>query len=260
MMRWSISIILIGFALSVCVYAANEISAIAPGVSTAYSIIRKSNGDAWYPTGQVWESWGTSGRTAADYDIALTDKKGGMFVGDFDTNISSGYYTVVTYYQAGGSPDDDDPAVWSDYGYWDGTSWSKDHSQAVTDLLVLLDTTVSDANDANNFTLTAGSTDPNAYQGMLAYVQDADTGLWDAQLIIKWTAGRVVTTDRNYAFTPAIADRVIIWGLWYFPPGIYESLPFQLPPDYYILYNNLLQISETIKGKSRVLNVEGRER
>lgn len=103
--------------------AASEIRAFSPGITTAYCVVREIDGDVWYVTGQVFEAWGTGARTAADYDIALTDKSGGMFVGNMDTNISSGQYYVVTHYQAGGAPADTDPAVWVEYGDWDGSAW-----------------------------------------------------------------------------------------------------------------------------------------
>jgi len=107
-----------------CAWGANEIAAFAPGVTTAYSVVRQADGDVWYVAGQVFEVWGTSGRTAADYDIALTDKSGGMFVGDFDTNVAAQYCHLVTHYQEGGAPADTDPVIWQEYGYWSGTTWN----------------------------------------------------------------------------------------------------------------------------------------
>lgn len=104
--------------------AANEINAFAPGVTTAYAVVRQGDGDVWEPAGQVFEAWGTGGRTAADYDIALADKSGGMFVGNMDTNIGAGDYHLVTHYQAGGAPADTDPVVWADSGNWTGSAWT----------------------------------------------------------------------------------------------------------------------------------------
>jgi len=51
-------------------------------------IRRKSDFYVWYPTGGVWEVFGTGARTNADYDIALVDKTGDWYVGDFDANIT----------------------------------------------------------------------------------------------------------------------------------------------------------------------------
>jgi len=105
--------------------AASEIRMFAPGITSAYYTMRNVSGQIWYPTGQVWETYGTGGRTANDYDIILTDKSAGMWVGNFDTNISSGSYYAASYYQAGSSPADSDPVVWQEYGYWSGTMWTQ---------------------------------------------------------------------------------------------------------------------------------------
>ena len=103
---------------------ANEIRAIVPGASlTTYHTVREIDGDIWYPTGQVFEAFGTAARTMADYDVAMVDKSGGFFVGTMDTNISAGQYYVVTHLQMGGSPADTDPAVWQEYGDWSGSTW-----------------------------------------------------------------------------------------------------------------------------------------
>ena len=125
--RWTF---FIGYSLFLflcgSIQAASAINAFAPGITTAYSVIRQADGDVWYVTGQVFEAWGTGGRTAADYDIALTEKGGDMFVGNFDVNAAEGVYHVVTHYQVGGSPSDSDPAVWEERGYWDGSVWGSD--------------------------------------------------------------------------------------------------------------------------------------
>lgn len=112
--------------LTICpmAQAASEIRAFVAGASTCFAVVREVDGDVWYVTGQVFEAWGTAARTAADYDIALVDKTGDMFVGTMDTNIGAGQYYIVSFQQEGGSPADSDPAVWQEYGDWDGSSWS----------------------------------------------------------------------------------------------------------------------------------------
>lgn len=102
----------------------NEIHVFQSGATNLFAVIRNGAGLVWYPTGQVFETWGTGARTAGDYDIALTDKSGGMFVGDFDTNIAVGLYIIVGHQQAGGLPDDADPAIYIDQGYWTGSVWT----------------------------------------------------------------------------------------------------------------------------------------
>jgi len=116
-------IIFLTLILTTIAGGANEIRSFDAGAATCFAVIREVDGDVWYVTGEVFEAWGTGARTAADYDISLTDKTGGMFVGDFDGNISTGYYYIVTHQQEGGSPADTDPAVWQEYGYWSGSAW-----------------------------------------------------------------------------------------------------------------------------------------
>jgi len=102
----------------------NEIRAYQSGATNLYSVIRNAAGQVWYPTGEVFEAWGTAARTADDYAIALVDKSGGMFVGDFDVNVPAGDCILVTHQQEGVDPEDTDPAIYKEDGYWDETTWS----------------------------------------------------------------------------------------------------------------------------------------
>jgi len=105
------------------IWAANEIRAFCPGATTCFSVVREIDGDVWHVVDQQFEVWGTDANDADDYDIALVDKSGGMFVGTMDTNISAGQYHIVTHQQAGANPADTDPAIWQEYGDWSGTVW-----------------------------------------------------------------------------------------------------------------------------------------
>uniref|UniRef100_A0A6M3JCI9 Uncharacterized protein n=1 Tax=viral metagenome TaxID=1070528 RepID=A0A6M3JCI9_9ZZZZ len=237
-------------------------------------MVREIDGDVWYVTGEVFEAWGTGARTAADYDIALTDKLGGMFVGTMDTNIGAGQYYIVTHQQAGGSPADTDPAVWQEYGDWSGTIWIPatitagdvwdelvaDHTGETTfggevggldpnltlvladsnelqtdwtdggrldllidaikyktDLLTLLDTTVKDANDANNFTLTAGPDANSVYTWHIIMVEDADDSHYELRYIVDWEYDTDVSVrvQSPFTFTPAAGDVVHVIGTDY---------------------------------------------
>jgi hypothetical protein len=100
---------------------ANEIHIDYTSGNTLYAVVRNSTGDVWYPVGQVFESWGTGGRTADDYDISLTDKSGSRYVGDFDVNISAGEYSVQVFLQAGVDPADGDSLVGGGEIIWSGT-------------------------------------------------------------------------------------------------------------------------------------------
>jgi hypothetical protein len=100
---------------------ANEIHANHASGNTLYAVVRNSAGDVWHVAGQTFEAWGTSSRTADDYDISLTDKSGSRYVGDFDSNIPAGRYSVQVFLQAGANPADGDTLVESNDILWSGT-------------------------------------------------------------------------------------------------------------------------------------------
>jgi hypothetical protein len=100
---------------------ANEIHADYASGNTLYTVVRNRAGDVWYPQGQVFESWGIDGRDADDYDISLTDKSGSRYVGDFDSNIPAGRYSIQVFLQAGANPADGDSLRVSDEIVWSGT-------------------------------------------------------------------------------------------------------------------------------------------
>ena len=120
MLRKSLTIL---FLCSVCP-GANEIRTFQTSGNTYYAVIREVDGDVWHVVDQQFEVWGTDGNDADDYDISLTDKSGGMFVGDFDGSVPAGFYHLTIYRQAGGVPVDGDNLIDNSYGYWSGTGWS----------------------------------------------------------------------------------------------------------------------------------------
>ncbi len=282
-------IILISVFCVLCslAYAANEIQSFT-NCSAAFAVVRELDGDVWYVSGQVFEAWGTTGRTALDYDIALTAETGGMFTGTFDTNISAGYYHIITHDDADSTPADADPATWVEYGYWDGDEWFKgalsqdvndltldvaDVNTAVwtslvadftgeltfggevggldpnltlvladsneiqtdqedggrldviwdaikykTDLITILDTTVADGNDSNNFTISDGRDVNDAHWFASIQVEDADTGLREIRWIEFYdenSGDPNIWVDEPFSFTPASGDKVYIMGTTY---------------------------------------------
>ena len=103
---------------------ANEFRAYHASGKNLYLCIFNTSGNVWYVTGEVFEAWGTSGRDADDYDIALTDKSGSLYLGSWDANLTTaGYYYVIYYRRAGVNPADGDYAIGHEEGYWDGTTW-----------------------------------------------------------------------------------------------------------------------------------------
>ena len=85
---------------------ANEIRTTYPGEVNLYAMVRNSSDEIWFPTNEVWETYGTSDRTAADYAITLTDQSGGLYTADFPDNIAVGTYTTMIYLRNGASPAD----------------------------------------------------------------------------------------------------------------------------------------------------------
>jgi hypothetical protein len=100
---------------------ANEIHINYASGNTLYTVIRNVTGEVWYVAGQAFEAWGSSGRTADNYDISLTDKSGSRYVGSFDTNIPAGRYSVQVFLQAEANPADGDTFIAGEEIVWSGT-------------------------------------------------------------------------------------------------------------------------------------------
>ncbi|MFC1783406.1 hypothetical protein ACFL02_07450 [Planctomycetota bacterium] len=101
----------------------NEIQVVAEAELNLYFIIRNVSGQVWFPAGQAFEIYGTGGRDADDYDISLTDKSVGLYVGDFDSNITTeGKYLIVVYKRLGSSPADTDLVMGTNIILWNGKS------------------------------------------------------------------------------------------------------------------------------------------
>ncbi|MDI9433071.1 MAG: hypothetical protein QM570_15250 [Planctomycetota bacterium] len=100
---------------------ANEIHVDHPSGQTVYAVIRNPAGQVWRPAAQAFEDWGDAGHEADDYDIALSDKGGSRYLGDFDANIPSGRYTIQCFVQAGAAPAQTDTLIDSRTIHWTGT-------------------------------------------------------------------------------------------------------------------------------------------
>jgi len=99
---------------------ANEIQADYASGSVLYAIVRTPAGQVWRPAGRAFEDWGAGGHPIDDYDLALTDKSGNRYVGDFDADIPAGCYCIQVFRQAGASPTDGDTLVGSRDICWTG--------------------------------------------------------------------------------------------------------------------------------------------
>lgn len=100
----------------------DEIRQFYTAGNTLYAIIRNTAGQVWYPTGEVFEDWGTGGRAATDYDIPLTYTGVQEYIGDFDTNIDAGRYDVQVMRRVGGAPADTDPFAGVTQITWSGSA------------------------------------------------------------------------------------------------------------------------------------------
>lgn len=101
---------------------ANEIRADYGSGSTLYAVIRNKVGQVWHPAACTFESWGTDGHNADDYDIALTDRSGSLHVGDFDPSIPAGRYIIQAFIQSGAGPADGDGLLTSREIDWSGVA------------------------------------------------------------------------------------------------------------------------------------------
>jgi len=75
-----------------------------------------STGEVWYPTGEVFEDFGTGSRTQSDYAIAMTPYSGNLYLGDFPSEIDEGSY-IVQYYDSAVLIDDNEQLI-----TWTGSS------------------------------------------------------------------------------------------------------------------------------------------
>ena len=87
---------------------ANEVKISHLKGSTLYFRVFNSTGQAWSTVGSAFETWVDG--NVANYDIALTDKSSGEYIGSYPTTASGTYY-VIAYLQAGGAPAITDVAV-----------------------------------------------------------------------------------------------------------------------------------------------------
>lgn len=94
----------------------------------------------------------------------------------------------------------------------------QDQIGTIYNTLLPVRTTVATADTALSFTLTAGEATTGAYNGMTISVTDADDGHSEQRGIKQtggWTAGRVVTVDTAFSFTPAVGDTVALLSVSY---------------------------------------------
>jgi hypothetical protein len=82
---------------------------------------------------------GAGGHDAGDYGVALTDKGGSRYQGDFDANIPAGRYAIQCFAQAGAAPAPSDALIDSRMIHWTGAG-------ELTAMTILTNKTVCDKN------------------------------------------------------------------------------------------------------------------
>jgi hypothetical protein len=101
---------------------ADEITHNAETGLTLYACRFLVNGNVFLSNPATNEVWGTGGRDADDYDVALTEEdSSGHYKGDFASGgaIPAGHYYVVVYLQTGANPADGDAAIAQGSIDWD---------------------------------------------------------------------------------------------------------------------------------------------
>lgn len=101
---------------------ANEIHIDYASGHTVYASVRNRAGQVWCPAAQAFENWGDAGHDADDYDIALADKGGSRYLGDFDASIPAGRYGVQCFAQAGAAPAPSDLLIDGRTIHWTGAA------------------------------------------------------------------------------------------------------------------------------------------
>lgn len=97
---------------------ANEIVFSYDTGSTIYARVFNSTGQVWKTTTNAFEDW--SDGNVQRYDIALTDKSTGQYIGDFPS-CAAGRYKVNIYKQAGANPAITDTVIGTGEILWSAT-------------------------------------------------------------------------------------------------------------------------------------------
>lgn len=99
---------------------ANELELTYQGGATLYAIIRRhSDAKVWSVAAGAFATWADG--SIDDYDIALTDRSGDVYQGDWPSTMAAARCRVVYYRRGGGTPATTDLLLNTADVYWDGT-------------------------------------------------------------------------------------------------------------------------------------------
>ena len=173
------------------------------------------------------KNW-TAARAAIVTDLAGISEIGDKVVADMDANSAA----TATLSEIGDKVVADMDAnsllknwtalkaTYLDMAISDVNGGAAGDANAIASLLLrqftVQDTNVAVAGTASSFTLTSGKASADAYAWHLITVTDANDSNCETRLILTWTAGRIVTVNEPFSFTPAVGDVVKIWAVGYF--------------------------------------------
>lgn len=102
-------------ASAIC-YGLNEIRVYYPSNYSVFSTVRNQSGQIW--NGSAFEDF----NDIYDCNIPMTDKLGGLYLGNFPS-CDANSYTIMSYFDSDSTPDNNDVLIQIEEGYWTGTLW-----------------------------------------------------------------------------------------------------------------------------------------
>ncbi len=98
-----------------------------PTGSNLYILLYDEDQKVAYNTGEVFETYGTNSRTAADYAITMTEITGtGYYYASWPTWVERGNYDIVVKIRAGATPANGDIGFGPVEKYWTGAAIAED--------------------------------------------------------------------------------------------------------------------------------------
>jgi len=139
---------------------ANEITHNWTSGLTLYFCCFQQDGDVFLTGGASDEVWGTGGRTADDYDEAMTEEAtSGHYKGSMAAGIGTGVYQIQVRLQAGANPANTDIVIGQGEIYWDGSAEINPYT-SISDLTIVdsnIDAILSDLTVTNSVCDTIAS-------------------------------------------------------------------------------------------------------
>lgn len=109
-------ILFIILTTSAICYGLNEIRVYYPSNHSVFSTVRNQSGQIW--NGSAFEDFSD----IYDCNIPMTDKFGGLYLGNFPS-CDANSYTIMSYFDLDSTPDNNDVLIQIEEGYWTGTLW-----------------------------------------------------------------------------------------------------------------------------------------